>query len=170
MLYSGKDSGFILGADINEFPNLKSATDAYEVIRRGQRMLDQLEGLPCSTVAMIDGMALGGGLEIALACDYRVVAKEDRSTLGLPEVQLGVHPGFGGTVRAVRLIGVNQAMPLMLTGRPLRPAKAAKIGLVDKVVPADQLRDAARQLARGPTPQDRAACWTNCCISDRSGR
>ncbi|MGI9342910.1 MAG: 3-hydroxyacyl-CoA dehydrogenase NAD-binding domain-containing protein [Gammaproteobacteria bacterium] len=153
VLHSGKDSGFILGADINEFPNLKTATDAYEVIRRGQRMLDQLEGLPCSTVAMIDGMALGGGLEIALACDYRVVAKEDKSTLGLPEVQLGVHPGFGGTVRAVRLIGVNQAMPLMLTGRPMRPAKAAKIGLVDKVVPADQLRDAARKLARGPAPQ-----------------
>ncbi len=155
ILYSGKDTGFVLGADINEFPQIGTSAEAYELVTRGQQMLACLESLPCTTVAMIDGMALGGGLELALACDYRVVADEDRSTLGLPEVQLGLHPGFGGTVRAVRLIGVMQALPLMLTGRPVRPAKALRLGLVDRVADRASLRDAARELADQPAPARR---------------
>ncbi len=113
IIYSGKKSGFIAGADINEFPNIDNANDAYDLMCRGHRMLASLESLPCITVAMIDGFALGGGLELALACDWRVAIAEDRPTLGLPEVQLGLHPGFGGTVRAVGLLGVREAMQLM---------------------------------------------------------
>ncbi|MFW2403181.1 MAG: 3-hydroxyacyl-CoA dehydrogenase NAD-binding domain-containing protein [Gammaproteobacteria bacterium] len=153
VLYSGKDSGFILGADINEFPDIATAAEAYELISQGHAILEEFESLPCTTVAMIDGMALGGGLELALACDCRVAAAQDRSTLGLPEVQLGLHPGFGGTVRAVRLLGVTEAMSMMLTGRPVRPAKALKMGLVDKVVDASQLRKAAGKLAAGSAPR-----------------
>jgi 3-hydroxyacyl-CoA dehydrogenase/enoyl-CoA hydratase/3-hydroxybutyryl-CoA epimerase len=153
VLYSGKDSGFILGADINEFPDIASAAEAYELISQGHAILSEFESLPCTTVAMIDGMALGGGLELALACDYRVAADQDRSTLGLPEVQLGLHPGFGGTVRAVRLLGVTEAMSMMLTGRPVRPAKALKMGLVDKVVDPSQLRTAAGELAARSAPR-----------------
>jgi len=153
VLHSGKDSGFILGADINEFPALESAAAAYELMMQGHQMLARFEALPCTTVAMIDGLALGGGLELALSCDCRVAAEGDSSTLGLPEVQLGLHPGFGGTVRAVRLIGVTQAMSMMLTGKPVRPGKALKLGLVDRVVAAGKLRDAARELAGRPAPQ-----------------
>ena len=148
VLYSGKDSGFILGADIHEFPDIATAAEAYELIRQGHEILEAFESLPCTTVAMIDGMALGGGLELALACDFRIAAETDRSTLGLPEVQLGLHPGFGGTVRAVRLLGVSEAMSMMLTGRPVRPARALKTGLVDRVVSAGELRTAAAELAR----------------------
>jgi len=150
VLLSGKESGFVLGADINEFPSIESAAAAYELITQGHQLLARFESLPCTTVAMIDGLALGGGLELALACDYRVAAAGDSSTLGLPEVQLGLHPGFGGTVRAVRLIGVTQAMSLMLTGRPVRPGKALKLGLVDRVVDAGKLREAARDIAARP--------------------
>jgi 3-hydroxyacyl-CoA dehydrogenase/enoyl-CoA hydratase/3-hydroxybutyryl-CoA epimerase len=153
VLYSAKDSGFVLGADIKEFPAIDCAAAAYELIRQGQNVLARLAALPCTTVAMIDGLALGGGLELALACDYRVAAAGDASTLGLPEVQLGLHPGFGGTVRAVQLVGVTRAMSLMLTGKPVRPDKARKMGLVDRVVPADGLRATARKLAERPAPR-----------------
>ena len=97
-------------------------------------MLDRLEALPCPTVAAIHGFALGGGLELALACRYRVAVGDERLSLGLPEVLLGIHPGFGGTVRAVRLAGVRPAMEMMLTGKSVRADKALRIGLVDKLV------------------------------------
>lgn len=152
VIYSGKDSGFILGADIHEFPSLENAAQALELMQHGHEILARFRSLPCTTVAMIDGLALGGGLELALACDCRVVAAEDRSTLGLPEVQLGLHPGFGGTVSTVRLVGVTQAMSMMLTGKSLRPKKALAIGLVDRVVDRAQLRDTAVSMASGPAP------------------
>ncbi len=142
---SGKDSGFIAGADIGEFKALVDPHHTHTLVRQGQQVIDALADLPCPTVAMIDGHALGGGLELALACDYRVCVDEDRGTLGLPEVQLGIHPGFGGTARSVRLLGAPAAMDLMLTGRMLRPARARAIGLVDKVVPREHLRRAARE-------------------------
>lgn len=155
VIRSGKSSGFIAGADIKEFTGLKSATEAYAMVRAGQHVLDRLEALPCPTVAIIHGFALGGGLELALACRYRVAADDGKVSLGLPEVQLGIHPGFGGTVRSVRLIGVRQAMELMLTGKPLRADKALRIGLVDKVVPPAELANAARQLVLSPPPRHR---------------
>lgn len=152
---SGKDGSFIAGADIGEFKALVDPEQTYELVRQGQQVIDDLAALPCPTVAMIDGHALGGGLELALACDYRVCAEEDRGTLGLPEVQLGIHPGFGGTARSVRLLGAPAAMDLMLTGRMLRPARARAIGLVDRVVPREQLRRAAREFIQRRPPKRR---------------
>ncbi|MEO8224654.1 MAG: enoyl-CoA hydratase-related protein, partial [Gammaproteobacteria bacterium] len=102
VIHSGKESGFIAGADINEFPRLDSAERAFALTRQGQQVLDVLASLPCPTVAVLNGFALGGGLELALACTYRLALASDKKLFGLPEVQLGVHPGFGGTVRLPR--------------------------------------------------------------------
>lgn len=159
---SAKPGGFVAGADINEFVTLTTADEAFALIRAGQRVLDRLEALPCATVAAINGYALGGGLELALACRYRVAADDDKLSLGLPEVQLGIHPGFGGTVRAVRLIGARNALELMLTGKPVRGEKALKFGLVDRLVPRAELDAAARALALHPPAPHRpplAARW-----------
>ncbi|HEV2704269.1 MAG TPA: 3-hydroxyacyl-CoA dehydrogenase NAD-binding domain-containing protein [Steroidobacteraceae bacterium] len=152
IIRSGKASGFIAGADINEFTTLANAAAGYELTRAGQLTFERLERLPCPTVAAIHGFALGGGLELALACRYRVAVGDERLQLGLPEVQLGIHPGFGGSVRAVRLIGVRPAMQIMLTGRPVRADKAKKIGLVDRLVGASELDDAARGMVLQPPP------------------
>lgn len=144
---SAKNSGFIAGADIKEFTALGTPAQGYELVRAGQKVLDRLEALPCPTVAAIHGFALGGGLELALACRYRIAAQDAKTTLGLPEIQLGIHPGFGGTVRAVRLLGPTAAMDLILTGRNLNAEKALRVGLVDELVSREQLRDAAKRLA-----------------------
>jgi 3-hydroxyacyl-CoA dehydrogenase/enoyl-CoA hydratase/3-hydroxybutyryl-CoA epimerase len=152
---SGKPNGFVAGADIKEFTGFKSATDAYALIRGGQLVFDRLEALPCPTVAAIHGFALGGGLELALACRYRVAVGDERLSLGLPEVQLGIHPGFGGTVRTVRLIGMKAAMDMMLTGRPVRADKALRLGLVDKIVTAAELESGARELINKKPPTHR---------------
>jgi len=119
-------------------------------------VFDRLEALPCPTVAAIHGFALGGGLETALACRYRVAVADERLALGLPEVQLGLHPGFGGTVRSVRLLGVRPAMQLMLTGKPLRAKKALQLGLVDRLVSEPELRAAAREFVLKAPPPRRA--------------
>ncbi len=155
VLLSAKKSGFIAGADIREFTAIRDEAEGYTLIRRGQEVFDRLEALPCPTVAAIHGFALGGGLETALACRYRVGVEDARLSLGLPEVQLGLHPGFGGTVRTVRLIGVRAAMELMLTGRPVRAAKALKLGLIDRLVPESALRETARALILSPPPKHR---------------
>ncbi|MBT8135481.1 MAG: enoyl-CoA hydratase/isomerase family protein [Gammaproteobacteria bacterium] len=147
---SAKKSGFIAGADIKEFVVLETPDQAYELIRHGQRVMDRLEALPCPTIAAINGFALGGGLELALACTYRIVVDDDSARLGLPEVKLGIHPGFGGTVRTTQLVDPLAAMDMMLTGRGLRPRKAKAIGLVDQVVPARHLLRATRMLALNP--------------------
>jgi 3-hydroxyacyl-CoA dehydrogenase/enoyl-CoA hydratase/3-hydroxybutyryl-CoA epimerase len=148
---SGKP-GFIAGADIKGFVGLQSADAAYQMIRQGQQVLDRLAALKCATVAAINGFALGGGLEVALACRYRVVADDPAVTLGFPEVQLGVHPGLGGTVRAVQLAGPLAAMDLMLTGRSIRPKQAFEMGLVDRLAPPAQLQEIAKQIALSPPP------------------
>jgi 3-hydroxyacyl-CoA dehydrogenase/enoyl-CoA hydratase/3-hydroxybutyryl-CoA epimerase len=156
VVLSGKKSGFIAGADIKEFTGITDAESGYRLIHAGQQVLDRLEALPCPTVAAIQGFALGGGLELALACRYRVAVGDERLSLGLPEVLLGIHPGFGGTVRTVRLVGVRPAMEMMLTGKPVRADKALRIGLVDKLVSdPEQLQAAAREriLSRPPARQ-----------------
>jgi 3-hydroxyacyl-CoA dehydrogenase / enoyl-CoA hydratase / 3-hydroxybutyryl-CoA epimerase len=155
---SAKKNGFIAGADIKEFVDVKTPDEAYQMIRQGQQVVDRLASLPCVTVAAINGFALGGGLEIALACRYRVVANDSSITLGFPEVMLGVHPGLGGTVRAVQLIGPLAAMDLMLTGRSIRPKKALEMGLVDKLAPAATLNESAKALALNP-PGKGSAGW-----------
>lgn len=143
---SGKRSGFVAGADLKEFQELRTPEDAYALIRGGQRVLDQLENLTCPSVAAIHGFALGGGLELALAATYRIGADDVSLSLGLPEVQLGIHPGFGGTVRAVRLMGVRPALELMLKGKPFKGARALEVGLLDQLVPPAELDAAAKRL------------------------
>jgi len=156
VVYSGKKSGFIAGADIKEFTTLESSDQALDLIRNGQKALERLEALKCPTVAVIQGFALGGGLELALACDYRIVADDDRTQLGLPEVKLGIHPGFGGTVRSIRLVGVFNAMDMMLSGRNIKAKAAGKMGLADRVVAPDALHEAARQIALTPPGKGKA--------------
>jgi len=151
VLWSGKNRSFVMGADIKEFTKIKSVEQAHEVVRLGQQLMDKVEDLACPTVAVINGFCLGGGLEIAMACDYRIVFAGDKKILGLPEVKLGLHPGFGGTVRAVQIVGVRAAMQLMLTGNPIAPRKAKSIGLVDKTTSEEQWRaDAVAILKAAP--------------------
>ena len=154
VLRSGKASGFIAGADVKEFTTLRTPEEGLETVLAGQAVLEQLERLPCPSVAAIRGFALGGGLELALACTYRVGADDGKLSLGLPEVQLGIHPGFGGTVRAVRLLGVRPAMDLMLKGKPWNARRARAAGLIDELVPPVDLDWRARDLAlRAPAPR-----------------
>src|SRR5215470_949517 len=154
VVVSAKKSGFVAGADIKEFTAVGDEADGYALIRRGQQVINRLAALPCPSVAAIHGFALGGGLELALACRYRVAVGDERLSLGLPEVQLGIHPGFGGTVRSVQVTGVRAAMELMLTGKPVRADKALRIGLVDALTPEAGLRNAARALVlRSPPPR-----------------
>jgi 3-hydroxyacyl-CoA dehydrogenase / enoyl-CoA hydratase / 3-hydroxybutyryl-CoA epimerase len=145
VLISAKKSGFVAGADIKEFTALTDEASAYQLIHGGQEVLNRLAALPFPTVAAIHGFALGGGLELALACRYRVAVGDERLSLGLPEVMLGIHPGFGGTVRSVQVAGVRMAMELMLTGKPVRADKALRAGLVDRLVVESELRSSARE-------------------------
>lgn len=150
---SAKRSGFIMGADVTEFAEIEDAAQATEVAERGQAQMRRIGHLPYPTVAAINGYALGGGLELALACDYRVAVEGYERTLGLPEVQLGIHPGFGGTVRAIELLGPLRGLELMLTGRALSPVEARAAGLVDALADPDGLEAAAAVLiANRPAP------------------
>ncbi len=157
VIRSGKASGFIAGADIREFTSFDSEAAALELITLGQRICSRIEALPYPTAAAIHGFALGGGLELALACDYRIGVGDSKLALGLPEVQLGIHPGFGGTVRSVRLLGVRPAMSLMLTGRTVRADQALKLGLVDRLVASTAALEAeAREIVLTAPPRHRA--------------
>ncbi len=146
VIYSGKQSGFIMGADITEFSAVTTPELAYAVTRRGQKLFDQIESLACPTVSAINGFCLGGGLELAMATDFRLALPNPKPILGLPEVQLGLHPGFGGTVRVIQICGVRPGMQIMLTGKPITVEKARRIGLIDRVAAEDDWREAAREL------------------------
>ncbi len=147
---------FIVGADIKEFTRIETMEEARKLIRRGQGVVNRLENLRCPTVALINGYCLGGGLELALGCDYRIADDDQSTRLGLPEVRLGIHPGFGGVARLPRLVGATAAMDMMLTGRSLSARAAKKIGLVDHAVPRRHLRRAARELIKTQPPRQRA--------------
>ncbi len=153
VIASDKPGVWIAGADIEEFQHIRSAADGEQLSLAGHRLLNRLEALDIPVVAAIDGAALGGGLETALACDYRMASSSPRTKLGLPEVQLGILPGAGGTQRLPRLLGIANALDLMLTGKNLDGRRAMKLGLVDEVVPAPILlreaKRAARELADG---------------------
>ncbi len=144
IIRSGKSSGFIAGADVTEFQKITDPVRAAEIARAAQHVFTHLEKLPFPTVAAIHGFCLGGGLELALACTYRIAQDDPKTRLGLPEVRLGIHPGFAGTVRLPRLIGHLPALELMLTGRAMSVRQAKQIGLVDDVVPERYLLAAAR--------------------------
>jgi 3-hydroxyacyl-CoA dehydrogenase/enoyl-CoA hydratase/3-hydroxybutyryl-CoA epimerase len=145
---SGKPDVWIAGADIEEFLQLKTASDAERLSRDGQMLLDSLERLRVPIIAAIHGACLGGGLETALACRYRIATDHPKTILGLPEVQLGLIPGAGGTQRLPRRVGLTNALDLILTGKHVRAKKALQIGLVDELVHPSILRSVAIQRAR----------------------
>ncbi|MDG2376272.1 MAG: 3-hydroxyacyl-CoA dehydrogenase NAD-binding domain-containing protein [Woeseiaceae bacterium] len=152
VLHSGKLSGFVMGADINEFRTIETADEGYELIRLGQQLFDRLEALRCPSVAVLNGFALGGGLELAMACTYRIALENPKPVIGLPEVLLGLHPGFGGTVRSIRIAGVRAAMQVMLTGKSIRVDQASAQGFVDRIATSDNWKQAAREIiASGQT-------------------
>lgn len=136
VLASGKPGVWIAGADVEQLAAVRTAADGEELSRAGQALLDRLETLRVPAIAAIDGAALGGGLEVALASAYRLASDSPKTKLGFPEVQLGLLPGAGGTQRLPRLVGVANALDLMLTGKQLDARRARKLGLVDEVVPA----------------------------------
>lgn len=147
VVISDKPGSFVAGADISMIDACENAADTESLARQGQAMFDRIEGLKVPVVAAIDGACLGGGLELALACHYRVATDSSKTVIGLPEVQLGLLPGSGGTQRLPRLIGVQKALPLILTGKQLRAKQAYKLGIIDDVVPPSILLEAAVELA-----------------------
>src|ERR1700680_719286 len=147
VIRSAKKSGFIAGADVNEF---RGATDPQAVeaaIGRAHAVIDRLEALKVPTVAVIHGFCLGGGLEVALACQSRIAI--DGARFGFPEVMLGLHPGLGGTMRFTRLVNPVQAMPLMLTGKIIDARRAKSLGLVDAVAQERHVRNAVKDAIFG---------------------
>ncbi|MBP6733768.1 MAG: enoyl-CoA hydratase/isomerase family protein [Chromatiaceae bacterium] len=165
LIRSAKPTGFIAGADVRGFAGLTDQTAVADLIRRVHAILDRLECLPCPSVALIQGHCLGGGLELALACTYRVAAEGPATTLGFPEVRLGIFPGFGGSARSLQRVGHLAAMDLMLSGHNLSGRAAKAIGLVDDCVAPRQLTAAAlwflghRPARRRPSLVQRAAAW-----------
>ena len=143
VIRSAKAAGFIPGADIKGFEQIEARGEVEDWIRRGQLVYQRLAELPCPTVAAIHGHCMGGGTELALACRYRVASKDDSTRIGLPEVKLGIYPGWGGSVRLPRLVGAPAAFDMMLTQRNLTASAARAIGLVDRVVEPSRLLEAA---------------------------
>lgn len=156
VLASGKKDSFVAGADVSMLAACQSSEDAQALSVAGQQIFDRIEAMTKTFVAAIHGPALGGGLELALACNYRVCSDSEKTQLGLPEVQLGLLPGSGGTQRLPILIGVQQAMKMMLTGASVRAKQAKKYGIVDDVVPLSILMDVAIKLAATPKTKHEA--------------
>ncbi|MBT8116335.1 MAG: enoyl-CoA hydratase/isomerase family protein [Gammaproteobacteria bacterium] len=157
VILSDKPNGFIAGADISSFTQLATGQEIMDLLTTGQAVFNRLEAMPFPTVAMIHGFCLGGGLELALACRYRVTRDDPGTRLGLPEVRLGIHPGWGGSARMVPLIGSIKAMDLILSGRSVDGRTGRRMGLVDNVVPERHLRTAARKLLLEAPPPHRAS-------------
>lgn len=150
---SAKRGNFIAGADLYEIRENATYDATLKMARNGQSAFQAIEELEATTVAVINGVALGGGLEFAMACDFRVAADDARTFFGLPEVHLGLMPGFGATVRTPRLVGLRNAMQMLLDGSHLSPATALEFGLVDRVADAKNLRSVATELAQTGTPR-----------------
>lgn len=164
IIRSGKAAGFIAGADVDEFGELDTPQQAQALVERGWQLFNRLAAVPYPTLALIRGHCLGGGLELALACRYRLAIDEPGTSLALPEVMLGIFPGWGGMRRLPALIGPPAALDMMLTGRPANARRAAALGLVDARVPPRLADTAARQHVRSGTPPRRArgmAGWLN---------
>src|SRR5437016_8395858 len=121
IIRSGKDSGFIAGADVEEFTKIKDADDAMRLVKRGWDLYDKLEALPFPTLALVNGFCMGGGVELALACRYRVAVDQPGTRFALPEVMLGILPAWGGVKRLPRIVGPTAALDMLLTGRAVHP-------------------------------------------------
>ena len=146
VLTGAGDRSFVAGADIKEFEDLSSASSACQFALHGQAVLNRIETLDRPVIAAINGYALGGGCELAMACDIRLAA--DTARFGQPEIDLGIIPGFGGTQRLARLVGRGRAKLLCMTGESIDAAEALRMGLVDRVVPAGELLEEAQALGR----------------------
>lgn len=156
---SDKQSGFIAGADVKEFIGFENEQDASNAIRRAHAIFNNIEALKCPTVALVHGFCLGGGMELALTCRYIIADTDPKVRLGLPEVKLGIHPGFGGSVRSIKRVGVLSAMDMMLSGRGLSPRAAKKIGLIDYATPQRHFINAARSIIKKPPARKPLALW-----------
>lgn len=154
VLRSVKASGFCMGADISEFESLSTEDEAVEKLTRAHEVIDRFEALKATKIAIVHGACIGGGLELALACDYRFAIAGAK--LGFPEVQLGLHPGLGGTDRLTRLIDPVEAMTMMLTGKNTHDSKAKKLGLVDDVIQERHVQAAVRAVVEGDVKQSGA--------------
>ena len=143
-IVSGKANGFIAGADIDEFGEVKSEADAVAIVKRGWDTFERLASVKYPTVALVRGFCLGGGFELAMACRYRVVVDEPGTRLGLPEVMLGIVPGWGGMKRLPRLAGAPAALDLMITGKTIDARRAKKLGIADECVPPRIMENTVR--------------------------
>ncbi len=155
VIRSGKENGFIAGADIDEFGELKTVDDAVALVKRGWDTFELLANAPYPTLALVRGFCLGGGMELVLACRYRVVVDEPGTRLGLPEVMLGIVPGWGGIKRLPRLTGAPAALDLLLTGRTVDARRAKKLGIADECVPLRIMDNTARGVLRELPPPRR---------------
>ena len=157
---SGKEKGFIVGADVREFEELSSERQVADSVTLVNAYLDRVERLPIPVVCCIHGFCLGGGLELALACHWRLATRDEGTRIGFPEVRLGIFPGFNGTARSIRQAGALAAMPMMLTGSMVRATAARGMGLIDELVPSTlNLRWAARKAIERKRKSKPAALW-----------
>ena len=162
VIRSGKSNGFIAGADIREFELYEKQGGVLASIENGQRVFQNLARLRCPTVAAIHGFCMGGGTELSLACRYRIASRDPSTKIGLPEVMLGIHPGWGGSARLPRLIGATDALPIMLTGKALSAEAARSLGVVDALTSPELLVEGAKELIRHPRQRpfaQRAKAW-----------
>ena len=162
IIHSAKPAGFAVGADIKAFVEYAKHDTVLENIEHGQRVYESLARLPCPTVAAVHGACMGGGTELILACSQRIAADDDKTRIALPEVMLGIHPGWGGTARLPRLIGATEALPLMLTGKSLSAKRSLALGVVDRLARPEELLVEARLLLRRPQARSfahRAKAW-----------
>ena len=157
VIRSGKESGFIAGANIEEFEQVRTVEDALAIVRRGWDIFNELDAAPYPTLALIRGYCLGGGLELALACRYRVVVDDPATRLGLPEVMLGIVPAWGGMQRLPRVAGAPAALDLLLTGRTIDARRAKRLGIADECVPPRIMMNTARGVILASPPRHRVS-------------
>ncbi len=150
IIVSDKKDSFIFGADIKEFTALDNKEQALAFMQKGHALMNRVEALRCTTISMVHGLCFGGGTELSLACDYIIASDHKKTKIGLPEIKLGIHPGYGGTARSIERCGPLAAMNIMLTGRALTARTAKKIKLIDEMVPQRQLKAAAISYALKP--------------------
>ena len=153
VIRSGKSSGFIAGADVEEFTTIASTDDALAIVRRGWDVMNKLAALPFPTLALVNGFCMGGGLELALACRYRIAVDQPGTRFALPEVMLGILPGWGGVMRLPRVVGPTAALDMMMTGRSVDARRAKRMGLADASVPPRVMDNSARIMALEAPPQ-----------------
>jgi 3-hydroxyacyl-CoA dehydrogenase/enoyl-CoA hydratase/3-hydroxybutyryl-CoA epimerase len=154
VIRSGKESGFVAGADVEEFTHIKDADDAMRMVRRGWDLYNKLAALPFPTLALVNGFCMGGGVELALACRYRIAVDQPGTRFALPEVMLGILPAWGGVMRLPRLVGPTAALDMLLTGRAVDAKRARRMGLVDAAVPPRIQENAARMMVlEAPRPR-----------------